>query len=371
MRSHNDLFGAFDSVDTDSVDPDEMLARVHTGSAALQTARRRRVAVLSVTAAAILLAVGAVVVPSLGNDRSDRGQVATTPSGTPIPGIAGTAPELSFTVRERPPGYPIESMSARPGFEQLSFHSSDDPNTSNEILILLFDPRLPDAPVPAPVGEILKVESVSSGPLSVQVLDNPRDGPYTTEFRFGIGWENSDGRWMVIRSSEQAELARQDVLTVAAQVDLEVPRRFTFPFHLGYVPDGFAISGAGQLTDGDGGLETSYPREVSGLRFQRPPQYPNWPTELLVSAAAWRGVPEWAAVNTTVGPYEAELTTPQDSGAALTLFDVHAFMTEIRDITPGEDSRLDEADLRRIAESIVIIPDAANDMTVWTDQPIG
>ncbi|MDQ3506270.1 MAG: hypothetical protein M3446_11295 [Actinomycetota bacterium] len=39
----------------------------------------------------------------------------------------------------------------------------------------------------------------------------------------------------------------------------------------------------------------------------------------------------------------------------------------------GEDARssVDEAELRRIAESIVIIPGAANDMTVWTDQPIG
>lgn len=32
---------------------------------------------------------------------------------------------------------------------------------------------------------------------------------------------------------------------------------------------------------------------------------------------------------------------------------------------------VDEAQMRRIAESIMAIPGAASDPTVWTDQPLG
>jgi len=39
----------------------------------------------------------------------------------------------------------------------------------------------------------------------------------------------------------------------------------------------------------------------------------------------------------------------------------------------GDEQRglIDEADLRRIAESIVVIQRAASDTTVWTAQPLG
>jgi len=51
----------------------------------------------------------------------------------------------------------------------------------------------------------------------------------------------------------------------------------------------------------------------------------------------------------------------------LSLFDVGGFYFEIN-ILATDNWQLDEAELRRIAESIVVIPGAATDTTVWTDQ---
>jgi len=50
--------------------------------------------------------------------------------------------------------------------------------------------------------------------------------------------------------------------------------------------------------------------------------------------------------------------------------DVEGFRLEIS-IMVTDNWQFDEAELRRIAESIVVIPGAATVTTVWTDQPIG
>lgn len=141
-----------------------MLARVHTGSMALQTAQRRRVAVQCVAAAAILLAVGAVVVPSLGSDRADRGQVANPPSA-----------------------------------EQEVVFWPPDPAIMGELAVTLYDPE-------------------SSGVSTDLSLD----------------------------------LARTQVLALAAVVEFDTAEVLTFPFQLGYVPDGLQPIDAVSRYDSDG-----------------------------------------------------------------------------------------------------------------------
>jgi len=82
--------------------------------------------------------------------------------------------------------------------------------------------------------------------------------------------------------------------------------------------------------------------------------------------------PEGPEPNTTVDSYEAYLSElpPVDVYRSLVLFDVEGFHFEIS-IMVTDNWQFDEAELRRIAESIVVIPGAATDTTVWTDQPIG
>ena len=208
MRSHNDLFGAFDSVDTDSVDPEEMLARVHTGTAALQTARRRRIAVLSVAAAAVLIAVGAVVVPSLGNDRSDRGQVANTPSPEQEPpSTVAALPSLglSFVVRESPEGLPIRHLSASLGSQMLTFWPSD-PTISGELVVRLYDPESSGVEAPELTGESVAVDSVSEGLVTADVIASTPQGELE---EFGIGWQTENGHWLTVVGQLPQEWSRK------------------------------------------------------------------------------------------------------------------------------------------------------------------
>lgn len=364
MRSHNDLFGAFDSVDTDSVDPDEMLARVHTGSAALQTARRRRVAVLSVAAAAILLAVGAVVVPSLGGDRPDRGQVANTPSPEQEPpSTVAALPSLglSFVVRESPDGLSYRHLSASIGIQTLLF-SPPDPTIMGQLEVTLYDPESSGLEAPVATGESVAVDSASEGTIAAEVIAPAQQGDVE---RFGIGWQTENGLWLtVIGTALPPDLARSEVVALAAAVEFDTAEALTFPFQLGYVPDGLNPTFAVSAQDSDGNNYASLDFDDGSnsdgesalqIRVQRAISYP--------------GEPEG---NTRVGSYEAYLDElpPPDIYRVLEVFDVEGFGISIG-IFVGDVARFDEAEMRRIAESIVVIPGAATDTTLWTDQPFG
>lgn len=366
MRSHNDLFGAFDSVDTDSVDPDEMLARVHTGSATLQTARRRRVAVLSVSAAAVLIAVGAIVIPSLGNDRPDRGQVATTPSPTPKPGTAASSLPRGFTVAERPSGYPAEYEYTTTGQQFLAFYTpSNDIGSSPTIDITLFDPEVSGLPAPELTGEPITVESATAGPLEVrEVIPGGGAAPGL----FAIAWQIDNGEWLTIYAGEGSPgdtngvSARDVALSVAANVVLDAPQPFTFPFRLGYVPEGFDATGA------DRSLDLDAQRRSAGLTFDLSGTS-DYPLTLIINAEDTAGIPEGFSPNTEVGSYQAQLIDVAGVGPSLSVFDVEGFLITVE--VSAEDGPVDEAALRRIAESIEVIPGAATDPSVWTTQPIG
>lgn len=365
MRSHDDLFGAFDSVDTDSVDPDEMLARVHTGSATLQTARRRRVAVLSVSAAAVLIAVGAIVIPSLGNDRPVRGQVAATPSPTPEPGTAASPLPRGFTVSERPSGYPAEYEYTTTGQQFLTFYTpSNDIGSSPTIAITLFDPELSGFPAPELTGEPITVESATTGPLEVwEVIPGGDSGPGV----FAIAWQPDNGEWLTIFASEggpgetNGVSARDVALTVAAHVVLDAPQPFTFPFRLGYVPEGFDATGA------DRSLDLDAQRRSAGLTFDLSGTS-EAPLKLIINAEDTAGIPEGFSPNTEVGSYQAQLIDVAGVGPSLSVFDVEGFLITV-EVGGRDGPSFDEAALRRIAESIVVIPGAATDPTVWTAQP--
>ncbi len=56
-------------------------------------------------------------------------------------------------------------------------------------------------------------------------------------------------------------------------------------------------------------------------------------------------------------------------GRFLQVFDVNGFLI---DIVVGEDfaDRINEEQMRQIAQSLMVIPGAATDSSVWTDQPL-
>ena len=85
-----------------------------------------------------------------------------------------------------------------------------------------------------------------------------------------------------------------------------------------------------------------------------------------ISAVNQPGIPQDGAANTTVGPYQAQLT----EGLYLSVFDVEGFTINVS-VRPDFADRISEDQLRQIAESIVVIPGAATDGTIWTDQPLG
>ncbi|MDQ3733740.1 MAG: hypothetical protein M3400_07030 [Actinomycetota bacterium] len=56
-------------------------------------------------------------------------------------------------------------------------------------------------------------------------------------------------------------------------------------------------------------------------------------------------------------------------GRFLQVFDVNGFLI---DIVVGEDfaDRINEEQMRQIAQSLMVMPGAATDSSVWTDQPL-
>ncbi|MDQ3732839.1 MAG: hypothetical protein M3400_02380 [Actinomycetota bacterium] len=364
MRSQADLVSAFDSVDSYPVDPDDMLVRIHAGSAALQTERRRRVAALSVAAAAILIAVGAVIVPSLGNDRADRDQVATTPTPStpaeqenpeqPMPAVA-----LDFSPGERPPSYTTTYSFIQPGLQLVSFETPIGPEASREVRIQLLDPEVSGQPTPVLTGETVLINSLSQGPLTANVIQTGTVA--YEEPTFGIDWQAADGRWFVVTSDAPSEQARTEVVDVAEQIDLRARAPFTYPFQLGFVPEGVKPIGGLGSHDANGNGR-------AGLDFGDDPRSPS------VALQVWAdGAPDLAnfAPNTTVGPYQAQLTLPSQTyfGATLVMI-VDGFLVTI-DVTENYVDVIDEQELRRIAEELTIIPGADSDDSVWTDQPLG
>lgn len=370
MRSHNDLFGAFDSVDSESVDPDEMLARVHTGRAALQTARRRRVAVVSVAAAAILIAVGAIVIPSLGTDRPDEGGVASTPP-PPVeqsPATQSLLPtEIAFSAGPLPTDYSSTYAGSDPGVQFLEIslpsggNASDVSQRPGTIRVVLFDPVVSGQPAPVPSDEAIVVDSVTEGPLAMQVT-HAAESPFAMGPWLQLAVQTDSGLWFVVLAEWARDEIPQEVLDVTARIDLDTPQPFLFPFQLGYVPGGVALLGAQGEVSLDGTL-------AGDLLLGELNPTNNTTPVLTVSAIQREDVPFGSAPNTTVGPYAAELTSLEGS-TVLSVYNVAGFMMNL-EVSPGHEGLLDEAELRRIAESIVVIPGAANDTTVWTDQPLG
>ena len=181
--------------------------------------------------------------------------------------------------------------------------------------------------------------------------------------RFGIGWEVGDGEWLTIVSkAAPGRTAREAALAIAAHVVLGPAQPLTFPFQVGSPPTGFDLITASRgLSRGIRTASLAFvAADTSGENFGR----------LTITASTITGVPEYYSPNTTLGPYQAELGGGSKNPYLL-VFDVQGFLISVEVFGADTSASVDEAELRRIAESIVIIPDAANDPTVWTDQPLG
>ncbi|MGI8624967.1 MAG: hypothetical protein ACR2J5_00100 [Geodermatophilaceae bacterium] len=372
MRSHDDLYEAIDSISIAPVDPDRMLARIQTGTQARRRAQRRRVAVVCVGAAAAVIAAVAVVVPSLGSDNPDTGPAAPTPATAPAPTPMPTAPAteqqpeaepsqatvLGFTPGPRPAGYTTDLAYIQPGLQFFTFEAPLGPERSNQITMQLFDPELSGQATPQPTGETITIDSVNEGPRTVQVIET--EPTVDEDPRFGIGWPTGANAWFTVTSDAPGDEARQQVLAAAEEVDLTEGAPLSFPFQLGYVPDGFDPSGALRLADADGQRRAS-------LDFSDDPQ--TSPIALEVSADNTPEMLENFTPNTTVGQYPALLDGDASMGMELSLV-IDGFLVYIY-VNENHLDRIDEQAMRRIAESISILPGAAQDDTVWTADPLG
>lgn len=373
MRSQDDLYEAIDSIGIAPVDPDRMLARIQTGAQARRSAQRRRVAAVCVGAAAAVIAGVAIVVPSLGSDNPDTGPAASTPASTPAPTPAPTptapateqppgaepsqATVLGFTPGPRPAGYTTDLALIQPGLQVFTFDAPLGPERSNQITMQLFDPQLSGRPAPEPTGETITIDSVNEGSRTVQVIAT--DPTVDEDPRFGIGWPTGANAWFTVTSDAPGDEARQQVVAAAEEVDLTEGAPLSFPFQLGYVPDGFDPSGALRLADADG-------QRRATLDFGDDPQ----------SITAWQvsadNTPESLdsfTPNTTVGQYPALLSGDASIGVVLSLV-IDGFLVYIY-VNENYIDQIDEDAMRRIAESISILPGAAQDDTVWTAQPLG
>lgn len=362
-RDPHDLRGAFREHEGPAVDVAGLLSGVRERIDRRRT-RRRTAGIIAVGMVTALAAAVPIVVSSIPDENaspaggsSQPGPAASDsapPEEQPLDGEALRSTEFAFAVGERPADYTMEYATTGPGLQtfRLSVLDSVDPQRTLDVRLL--DPGLSGLPAPDPTSETVVVNSPSAGPLTVQVISAGAND----ELSFGVGWQTGDGLWLTVTSDGPADLARQEVLAVAAQVDLGRHYPLTFPFRLGYVPDGFDIAGSSGGSNLEGGSSALNFHDLSPLFAGDEPA-------LSVSAVNAPGVPEDAVVNTTVGPYQAQFT----EGLYLSVFDVGGFLINI---VVGQDfgDRIDEAQMRLIAQSLVVFPGAANDISVWTDQPV-
>lgn len=364
MRSQVELYEAIEAIGVAPIDPDRMLARIETGVAARRTARRRQIAIVGAAAAAAVIAVTAVVVPRLGNDRPSAGDVATTPTPVPTPTATAQSPELEptpsttlgFTPGPAPEGYTTELAYIQPGLQFFTYEAPIGPEVSDQLTLRLFDPPLPGYEPPQPTGETVTINSVSAAPLTAQVLE---PSPTMDEWQYGIGWQIDADTWFTVTSEAlPRDAARDQVLATAEEVDFSVGAPLTFPFQLGYVPDGLDLFAGFRLADGDGGN--------AFLEFRDDPQ--SQLTALQVVASNPESLENFTP-NTTVGVYPAQLSGDEYVGNSLAVL-IDGFLITM-DVNENYVAQIDDAALRRIAESIVVPAGAAQDVSVWTDQPLG
>ncbi|MBA3339155.1 MAG: hypothetical protein H0T54_05315 [Geodermatophilaceae bacterium] len=327
--------------------------------------RRRTAGIVAIGLVTALAAAVPIVASSIPNrdtgtaGGSSQSATASGASGAPkADGPTGEAlrsTEFAFTLGERPADYTMEYASTGPGWQTLRLSVLDSVQPQRTLDVTLFDPGLSGLPAPEPTGETVAVDSTSAGLLTVQVVNASAEG----QSSLGVGWLTGNGLWLTVTSDGPTDLARQEALAVAVQVDLGHPYPLTFPFQVGFVPEGFDLSGASGGGTLQGGSSFLSFHDLSPLFAGEEPA-------LSISAINRPGVPQDAMPNTTVGPYQASLT----EGLYLQVFDVGGFLINVS-VRPDFGDRIDEAALRRIAQELVVIPGAASDETVWTDQPLG
>lgn len=363
-RDPQDLRGAFREHEGPAVDVAGLLSGVrHRIERRRQ--RRRTAGIVAVGMVTALAAAVPIVVSSIPDQNTSTAGGSSSPVPVPTaPAPAEEQPlaaedlrstEFAFTVDERPPDYTMEFTSTGPGWQLLRLFVLDNVEPYRTLDVRLFDPALAGLPAPEPTGESVMVESSSAGPLTVQVISLTQEGQTSS----GVGWLTDNGLWLAVTSDGPTDLARQEALAVAAQVDLGNPYPLTFPFQVGYVPEGFDLAGAATAGPAHGAS--------SFLRFHDlSPLFAEGESALTMTAVNLPGIPEDSVPNTMVGPYQAEF----QEGLFLSVFDVGGFQINIS-VRADFGDRIGEDQLRQIAESIVVIPGAANDASVWTDQPLG
>jgi len=368
MRRQEELYQAIDSIGVAELDPDRLFARVEAGAAARQKARSRRIAVVCVSAASVVIAAAAIVVPTLGADDADGRRVATTPTSSPVPGptdptgdqspqVGSASPAIGFTPGPAPDGYTDELTYVGPGLESFMYESPSNSGPAPMIKMDLFDPELSGEPSPSTTDETVIINSATQGPLTAQVLDV--ENMYG-EPAFGIGWQADADTWFTIISTAPDGQARALGLAAAEQVDLSVDTPLTFPFQIGALPDGFQPSGGSGLIG-------------AGGRFQANLDLSDDPESMTIAlqVSADNALENFVTFtpNTTVGPYEAQLSSDEFTGTTLAVL-IDGFMVSIY-VNEEYVDQIDEDALREVAGTLVIIDGAAQHASVWTDQPLG
>jgi len=363
-RDPQDLRGAFREHEGPAVD----VAGLMSGVRHRIDRRRQRRRTAGIVAVGIVTALAAglpIVVSSIPDQNSGIAGGSSQPAPTatasapaqdqPLDRDALGSTQFGFTVAERPSDYTSENASTGPGWQLLRLFVPDSVQPNRTLDVRLFDPVLAGLPAPEPTGETVTVDSASAGQLTVQVISLSQEGQSYP----GVGWLTGNGLWLTVTSDGPADLARKEALAVAAQVDLEHPYPLTFPFQVGYVPDGFDLVG--------GGTSSPLPGGSTYLRFHDlSPLFVESESALTIRVTNQPGIPEDAVVNTTVGQYEATIT----GDGYLSIYNVEGFLIDIS-VRPDFVDRIDDEQLRQIGVRILVIPGAATDGTIWTDQPLG
>ncbi len=183
----------------------------------------------------------------------------------------------------------METLTTFPGKQSLHLMVLDNVEPYRTLDVELFDPALSGLPAPEPTGETVALDSVSASQITVQVIAAGEGD----EQSFGVGWLTSNDLWLTVTSDGPIDLARQEVLSVAAQVDLGRPFPLTFPFQLGYVPEGFDVAGATSTGTLVGGANLDF--------HDLTPLFPGQEPALSITAINDARAPEDGAANTSIG----------------------------------------------------------------------
>lgn len=362
-RDPAELRGVFADHEVPDVDVTGLLAGVRDRIQRRRD-RRRTAGILAAGVATALVAAVPIVVSSIPDDDHSTTADSGTSTGSTEPSVLslptdGTAdfdPTSTFSVGELPSDYVVEYSRNEPGVQTRIYLAPDD--EQKQVVITYFDPELSGLPAPLTAPHPQTVAELEVFPMTLDTAGSEQ---------YGLAWQPEPDRWVTLTSTGSDEPARQELLDLIPSIDVGAQELLSFPIQAGYIPEGFGLLAAYRDVQADpdeGQLRTNLV-----LVDQLAGQPPGGTLSIFVENDPQEPTTGAQAPTTTVSGNPARYGVDPDGNQCFTVYQVEG-MSYLVCASSELVGRFAEDDLRRIAAGIVVIPGAATDPSVWTEQPL-